>query len=223
MKRFLSIALTATLFTTTAVAGSFNSHHVVVLDDSGVAQDMTTDYENDGKNRPMLRTARMALLDRLDADLGRRDLVTIVSLAVPQVVWQGSANDMLDGDNFILADFLAGPFNGCANFERLLKTVKREIALSGIPLNQVVFMSSLVSTGGNTRDPSTCQTPKLNELAPPETFFDDLVTLHEKTGTTLEFYWVWDEVDDVVADYFMDAGVPFRLLGEQQTIAELSK
>lgn len=223
MKHHIALALTATFFATTAGAGSFSAHHVIVLDDSGVAQDMTTDYEHDSKNRPMLRTARMALLDKLDAELGRRDFVTVVSLAVPQVVWQGGANDMLDSDNFVLGNFLAGPFNGCANFERLLKTIKREVALADVPLTQIVFMSSMVSTGGNTRDPSTCKAPSLDDLAPPDAFFEELVALHEATGATFDFYWVWDEVDDVVADVFMDADVPFRLLGEQQTIAELSR
>ena len=223
MIKILPIAFVGALATSASNAKTFQNHHVVVLEDSGVVQDMTTDYENDAKDRPTFRIARMALLDKLDAELGRRDLVTIVSLAIPQVVWQGSANDMLDGDNYVLGNFLAGPFNGCANFDRLLKTISREIALADTPLRRIVFMSSMVSTGGNTRDPSTCKAPSLDDLAPPDTFFDGLVGLHQTSGASFEFYWVWDEVDDVVADYFMEAGVPFRIKGEQQTTVELSR
>lgn len=223
MSRVFSLMTTLILMANTCFAASYTNHIVVVLDDSGVVQDFATDYALDSADRPMLRVARLALLEQLDKEYGRRDLITVISVAVPRVIWQGSANDLLDKSNFVLGDFLASPFNGCANFDRVLKTVQREVALAKVPLKEVVLMSSLIHTGGNTRDPSTCKRPQLDDLGPPEDFFAGLRTLHNQTKAQLAFFWVYDELDDIVADYFTEARVPFLLKGEQQTIAELSQ
>lgn len=223
MLRTLSLCAMLTCGTA-AFAAPYDSHTIVILDDSGAAQDHALAGAGaTPTDRPTLRQARLALIEQLDKDLGRNDLVTIVSVAVPQVIWQGQANDLLDRRNHVLADFLLSPFNGCANFATVLETVNRQITMNPGPVPNVFFMSSMIDTGGTSRDPSTCKTPTLDDLLPPEETLNGFVALHESTRAKLTFMWVYDETDEALTDFLINAKVPFDLFGERQTMVELMK
>lgn len=222
MKRILPICA-AIFIATAAWAEDFQTHTLVILDDSGTAQDHATIGQKKTSDRPSLRRARLALLDRLERDLNRDDMVTIVSVAVPQVIWQGEASDLLDRNNYVLARFLLSQFNGCANFDTVVDTAKRQVAQHPMPVESIYVMSSLIHTGGNTREPGSCKKPTLADIAPPEETLAGFVELQKATNAKLNFLWAHDEVDEFVTDYFVEAKIPFVLLGERQTLVELSQ
>lgn len=223
MKRFI-LSFTVLCWVNTAVAATYETHTIVILDDSGVAQDHALDGASaDATDRPTLRKARMALLHQLERQLGRADLITIISVAVPQVIWQGKASDLLDRRNHVLARFVGSPFNGCANFSTVLETVNRQVVMNPVPVADVMLLSSMIDTGGSSRDPSTCKEPTLDDLVPPEETLAQFVQLHEATKAKFTFMWVHDEADEILTDYFIAAKVPFALYGERQTMVELSQ
>ncbi|MEO1749634.1 MAG: hypothetical protein AAFR27_13640, partial [Pseudomonadota bacterium] len=210
MRFIATIFAVFTLLTHAASAQTGPRHVVVVIDDSGFVQDhMNTSADPDNRDKPGMQKARALLLQKLTR-LPRGDTITVVSVALPQVIWQGTSREIGRRDNYTLGDFLVTPYNGCANFDAVMQTVDRAISEVGQPVSEIIFLSSLIHTGGNSRDFTTCKQPTVANMTFPESALDALARQMAETNTQATFYWVIDLVEAQVADYFRSKGLPYR-------------
>jgi len=217
MKNPLAIgALAVCLAATPAQSEDFNQHIIVVLDNSGTVQD---DSGQGARSRPSYMMARRAMIGKIEREYSRSDLITIVSVAGPQVIWQGPASEITDRRNYILADYLNAEINGCADFERVADTIQRELRYSEPPLTQLIFLSSLVHTNNS---PEGCAVDP-DHLHPPEPFFEALKDLQFETKAQLSFLWTYDDVASEVADYFDANGIRVILKQEKLTSVEMAR
>ncbi len=191
---------------------SYKRHIIVVLDNSGTVIDRYaegTDFER-------FYAARRLFIEQLGERFDRSDLISVMSVYRPRVIWQGSAG-FIDRPqrSRVLYDFLAAGHGGCADYEAVLKAVRRQQEIEHRPLVEVIFFASLVHTG-----PQPCEVVSDN-FNPPESFFAGLSELMESTGVSVSLYWTFEEVYDHAVDYFLQQNLRPIIRGVEETIAGL--
>lgn len=189
---------------------------MLILDNSGAVQDASST----DRTRPTFLQARRAIIEHLSDRLSKRDHLVILSVTRPKVVWEGRGNRVMHRKNFVLANYLDTPVNGCADFEKVGRVIRRQVRALPSPPTEVVVLSSLVHTGSPDVKGDPCPYDPQN-YSPPEGFLDTLKQMILDHHAAVELLWVDEGVIDDVDDYFFDAGVDVTLKGELQTIGAL--
>ena len=189
----------------------YTRHNIIVIDNSGAVWpgDQSGSYDR-------FYRARNAFAATL-GQYRREDLVTVLSVARPRVIWSGSGS-LIDkrGKNATLIEFLGAEINGCSSFADVIRRVKQQVARNpDIPVGDIVFFSSLVETG-----PRPCTYDPKN-ATPPEAFYEGVYELSDGEGTRVRFLWTDELTYDATLDFFLDRNVPADVLGVEETIQEL--
>lgn len=216
--KFITLAAVLSFGISGLVTAQEADHKTVllILDNSGAVQDASST----DRTRPTFLQARRAMIEHLSDRLSKRDHLVILSVTRPKVVWEGTGNRVMHRDNFVLANYLDTPVNGCADFDKVGRVIRRQVRALPAPPTEVVVLSSLVHTGSPEVKGDPCPYDPQN-YSPPEGFLDTLKQLTLDHRTEVELLWVDEGVIDDVDEYFFDAGVDVTLKGELQTIGAL--
>jgi len=210
---FVAVAVWLLLSTHAAAQIEAEEHVIVVIDNSGAVWP----GDGQGKSFDQFYRARAAFIESL-GNYDRKDLVTVLSVSRPRVIWTGSASNIdRKSKNGTLRKFAGTELNGCASFEEVIKRVKYQQIQHALPIKEIVFFSSLAETGPGPG----CKWDPQNPY-PPTSFYEYLAKQIDGTGTKLRFWWVDDERTlSPTLDFFMERSIPVEVKGVEETIQAL--
>lgn len=213
MTRFVSLML---LFFSSPVYAQnidFERHVIVILDNSGVVYPGVGTSEFD-----QFYETRRRLIDQIATTYRREDFVTVLPVARPRVIWNGSAS-LIDRprSNKTLTQFLGTEIGGCSDYAKVWKRIDQQIKRQrGLPVVEVVFLAAMIQMTPDCKYDA-------DNADPPQEILDGLAALVDGTGTKLRFLWVDELTYDTVQDFFFDKNIDADIKQIEETILELDR
>ena len=208
-KIYLGLLFAVLLVLNVSAKEAFAQHLVqIVLDDTGALQD-----SEDPQGTATARESMLRYLSGLGDNYGRNTDVIIVSQFGAKNIWSGQAREIKRSSrNQGLQKFLTSNWGGCSDLIKVTEILEENIFLNQADSYEIVFFSSLLHTG--------CPGGELS-LELPEEFFSRLNHLHENTGTSFKFYWVFDDsrskIRSQIVSFIRENNLPPQIRAEAET------